>query len=86
VHKAYVDNLVISPTSAVVNEIPSGLVNGVNATFTSEFDFIPESVEVKVSGVWLTLLQDYNTSGNRTINLFASPLPGENITINYTKL
>jgi hypothetical protein len=69
----------------VVGETPTGAVNGSNATFTSLFAFAPETVEVFISGFRLTLLADYNTSGNRTITLFASPITGELVRINYIK-
>ena len=70
----------------VFNEIPAGAVNGSNATFTSLNPFLIETLEVFVNGVKLTKLQDYNTSGNSTITLYASPGINETITINYVKL
>ncbi len=74
-----------STSDFVFNETPSGLVNGSNATFMSAFDFIPETVEVFI-GIKLKKPDDFNTSGNRTITLYQSPLSGENILINYIKL
>ncbi len=56
----------------VYNETPTGAVNGSNATFLSEFDFVPGSVEVFIA-IKLKPLEDYNTSGNRTITLYLSP-------------
>lgn len=70
----------------VLNEIPSGLTNGSNAIFLTSEDFIPETVQVFAGVARLSLLDDYNTSGNRTITLFQSPLTGENIRVSYIKL
>lgn len=69
----------------VVGETPSGTVNGSNATFTTAFDFVPESVEVFVETCRLCLLEDYNTSGTNTIQFYVSPLAGEKIRVNYQK-
>lgn len=69
----------------VVGEIPTGTVDGSNATFTTAFDFVPESVEVFLETCRLGLLDDYNTSGTRTIIFYVSPLAGEKIKINYLK-
>lgn len=69
----------------VVNETPTGDINGFNALFLSQFDFKPESVEVWISGFKLALLHDYNTNGTRTVMLYSSPLPGELLLINYTR-
>lgn len=69
----------------VIGETPIGLVDGSNATFTSAFDFVPESVEVFVETCRMALLDDYITAGTRTITFYVSPLSGEKIKINYTK-
>lgn len=87
---------VVAPINAVINlggrggewvigETPTGAVNGSNATFTSEFDFVPESVEVFDTGVRVALLDDYTTTGNRTIQMTQSPTVGGKIRINYLK-
>lgn len=70
----------------VFNEIPAGAVNGSNVNFTSLNPFLIETLEVFMNGVKLNKLQDYNTMGNSTIILYASPGVNESITINYVKL
>lgn len=70
----------------VLNEVPSGALNGSNATFTSAFNFVPESVEVFINGLKQTIINDYNTSGNTIIVLTFSPASTENIIINYKKV
>lgn len=70
----------------VMGEIPNGLINGGNATFTSQFPFIPEKIIVERNGVTQRKNTDYSTTGNNTINLTFNPETGESILINYIKL
>lgn len=69
----------------VTNETPAGLIDGSNATFTTEFDFVPESVSVWINGLYQKRIADFNTSGLRTITLTASPGTGEHILVNYLR-
>lgn len=71
--------------SKVFNEVPFGDVNGANAIFTSQFNFIPETLSVFLNGMLQKIISDYNTSLNNTINLVNSPESTEHILINYTK-
>ena len=68
----------------VVNEIPSGLINGINNIFITLNAFISESLEVFVNGVKQKIIDDYNVSGQNII-LTHSLNVNENIVINYTK-
>lgn len=70
----------------VIGEVPTGLINGSNATFTTANPFVAGTVEVFVNGLRQTIIVDFNTSGNNTIQLIFSPLTGEVITVNYIKL
>lgn len=76
---------ILVPGSFVVGEVPTGLVNGSNATFTTAFAFIPESVEVKINGLTQKKVTHYNTSGTTTILFTDSPTTGEIILVNYIK-
>lgn len=73
-------------TNMVVGETPSGLVNGSNTAFVTAFSFIPESVEIFMSGVRLSIIADYQTSGTTNISLISAPLTGELIRVNYLKV
>jgi len=75
----------VSGAAWVIEEIPTGLVNGSNATFTSEFDFIPSSLVVTVNGLNNHVLEDYTTVGSDTIQFTTSPETGDNIRISYIK-
>ncbi len=71
--------------NTVVGEIPNGTINGSNATFTTDFDFTPESVLVFRNGLAQYNPTHYTTSGTTTIILNFSPIVGDVITVNYTK-
>lgn len=75
----------IDVSNFVFGETPNGTINGINATFTTDFNFIPETVEVFI-GIRLTVIQDYITIGTNTIQFTSSPLSGENIQVNYVKV
>lgn len=76
---------VFNPENVVIDEEPNGFVNGSNATFTSQFPFVPESVEVFINGLSQRRVVDFNTFGLNTITLSESPTPGESIRINYLR-
>lgn len=69
----------------VVGEIPSGTVDGSNATFITAFEFVPESVDVFINGLKQKKVLHFNTSGTQTIIFSESPLPGDQILVNYLK-
>ncbi len=69
----------------IYGEVPSGAINGSNATFTTAYDFEPETVQVILNGMIQKLVQDYNTVGTQTITLNVSPSSGETLIINYQK-
>jgi hypothetical protein len=75
----------LDPISLVFGEAPTGLIDGVNATFQSQYNFIPESVSVFLNGMRLKVIADYQTSGARTINLNVSPTVAEMIQIDYLR-
>lgn len=72
-------------SSIVVGEIPNGTINGSNATFTTDYDFVPESVLFFRNGLAQYNPTHYTTSGTTTINLNFSPIVGDVLTVNYTK-
>jgi hypothetical protein len=54
----------------IENETPSGTVDGSNATFTSQYNFVPESVEVFINGLKQKPIIHYiNFMGTQTIIL-----------------
>lgn len=80
-------NYVVTPGTGVpsveIIETPTGLINGANATFTTSSNFDISTLQVFLNGFKLKKLADYNTIGNNTINLYISPLTGENLETIY---
>ena len=70
----------------IKGEEPNGIINGVNATFTSRKLFISETVEVYINGLKQMITKDYITTGYNTIILFNSLELIDQISINYTKI
>lgn len=75
-----------SNVDEVKNETPSGLINGINATYTSQYNFVAGTVQVYRNGLRLKQIDDFNTSGNNMILLSISPALGEKLLIDYQKL
>jgi len=71
--------------NTVVGESPNGTINGSNATFTTDFDFVPESVLFFRNGLAQYNPTHYTTSGTTTIILNFSPIVGDVLTVNYNK-
>lgn len=70
----------------VFGETPMGAINGSNATFTTMYSFVPESVRIMVNGIRLKLIDEYTTSGLSTINLQVSPEVNDLILMDYKKI
>jgi hypothetical protein len=67
----------------VIGEEPNGIINGMNATFTTDNGFVPETIQVFVNGVSQTNGIDYTTTGTQTININYSLVVGDIIRVNY---
>ena len=79
-------NQIASPDSLIFNEVPTGVINGVNPIFFSAFNFQPETLQVFIGGLKLQVLVDYNTVNSNKIILYVSPIPEDVLTLNYIKL
>jgi hypothetical protein len=77
--------LTTTGSNQVVQETPNGAINGTNATFTVDFAFDPDTVEVYVNGIHATSGVDYTTSGTLTINFSYSLAVGDVLRVNYKK-
>lgn len=69
----------------VVGEVPNGSINGSNATFTTDYSFVPGSVLVFRNGLAQYSPTHYVTSGTTMIILNFSPIVGDILTVNYIK-
>ena len=70
---------------SVVGEIPNGAIDGSNATFTTDYDFDPNTVLVFYNGLAQYNPTHYTTSGTTTITLNFSPSVGDIFTVNYDR-
>lgn len=69
----------------VYGSSPLGVINGINATFQAQHNFIPETLVVYVNGLRQKIIDDYQTSGTQTVVLSASPVLGENVLFDYIR-
>lgn len=69
----------------IYQEVPSGLLNGINATFITINNFVSGTLELFLNGSLQKIVSDYQLIGNNTILLTNSPFAGEHILINYIK-
>jgi hypothetical protein len=80
----------------VVNEIPTGDKNCINLDYSTDFEFIPNTLEVFLSGIKLEINIDYtenvgnqgftvilNTANGSRLN--KAPMPNESLTVNYSR-
>jgi len=72
-------------SNLILSEIPGGVINGSNATFTTSGNFQPGSLQVFVNGLEQTIVDDFNTTGTNTFLLVSSPNVGEHLLVNYIK-
>lgn len=75
----------LSSGDFVFREVPSGAIDGANATYTTAFSFIPETLEVYYNGVLQKPVNDYIASGGNTITFTFSPESPDTIMVNYIK-
>lgn len=80
------ENIINRPIGAgarIVNEIPTGVINGSNPVFTTSQPFVPESLDITINGLSQKIIIHYQTSGNNTITFIDSPEVGDVILIDY---
>jgi hypothetical protein len=68
------------------NETPSGLINGINATYTSANAFDGSTLEVFRNGIKQKVIEDFNITNSTTFVFLSAPLAGDILLINYSEL
>ena len=68
----------------IFNEIPSGIIDGINSIFNTNFLLVPDTEVVFINGQKQKKPDDYNISG-QTITFTFSPGVSESVAINYIK-
>ena len=76
---------ILDPLMYVIGDVPADVINGSNATFTTTYNFIPESVAVFINGILQKRIQDFNTTGMLTVMLAVSPQVGDIVLVNYLR-
>lgn len=71
--------------AVVLNETPSGVVNGSNATFVTAFNFLPGQIAIRINGLSQRPLVDFTTTGTTTILFTESPLVGDALQVDYLR-
>ena len=69
--------------ASVIGEMPTGAINGSNATFTSLQNFVPLTVDVILNSTIQTYGIDYITTGTNIITLNVAPVGGDILRLNY---
>lgn len=69
----------------VENETPSGVIDGANVVFMTEFKFFAEHVSVYLNGLRLRpgLSNDYIVTSDQSFSMNYAPLPGDQIWVDY---
>lgn len=69
------------------NEIPTGVIDGVNLSYTTQYLFQPSTVKVYLNGLRLSVGvgNDYTIISNNTIVMNYAPLSGDTITLDYAR-
>lgn len=70
----------------VINETPTGTINGTNDTFSTAYNFISGTTEVYLNGVLQIISVNYTEgSGQIIFNAGFEPYTGDYLTINYIR-
>lgn len=75
----------VGGSNAVINEVPTGAINGINTLFTTEFSFKPESTAVYINGLRQILNMHYTESNTSEITIPDGVYTGDILTIDYVK-
>jgi hypothetical protein len=86
VDKEFVERVSSNVSKFIMGEHPVGLVNNLNTTFTTAFEFVPTMIEVFYNGVRqnIGINNDYTEADTTTIVFNFPPKKGI-ITVNYIK-
>jgi len=70
----------------VYNEALTGVINGSNATFTAQSNFVQGSEEIKIRGVTQLRQRDYTLSPPNIVQFTSSPEIGDTLLISYNRI
>jgi hypothetical protein len=70
----------------IFDETPTGLVNGSNLNFQTQFDFQLGGLLVYLNGLRQRDPQDYTETSTQTFSFTQAPLAGDQVRIDYLRL
>ncbi len=74
-----------SRSTEVYGEVPAGVVNGVNATFSTSFSFRANTERLYLNGVRQKRVSDYTVSPPSTVIFVLPPRTNDHILIDYLR-
>lgn len=80
------DALIAAFPKHVVNETPSGLVDGSNVDFTTDYAYKSSTTRLFLNGLRQSDPANYLETGANTLRLQFVPQPGDVLTIDYIQL
>ncbi|GGG28928.1 hypothetical protein GCM10011344_32210 [Dokdonia pacifica] len=66
------------------NNTLTGAIDGSNISFNTPEKFMPNSAEVFLNGIGLSVIDDYTEEGDNSISFIEPPLVGDKIIVRYT--
>lgn len=69
----------------VFGEIPSGAINGVNATFVTTYPFRTNSERLYLNGVRQKRVDDYTVSSPTTVVFVLPPKTNDHVLVDYAR-
>jgi hypothetical protein len=74
-----------SRSTEVYGEVPSGFVNGVNATFLTAFSFRSNSERLYLNGVRQKRINDYTVIPPATLVFVLAPRTNDHVLVDYLR-
>lgn len=73
----------LAPSSIVWKEIPTGLVNGVNTTYTTAQGYVSNTLQLFINGVANSGMTTETSPGSGGFTVTPAPLTGDNLSVQY---
>jgi hypothetical protein len=70
----------------VYNEVPTGLIDGINANYTTAFDYIANKIEIYLDGMRMQRGVDWVETGSDTFQFTTPPAVSQILLVDYLKL
>jgi hypothetical protein len=71
--------------SSVFGEVPGGSIDGANKNYGTLYPFSAGLLAVYLNGLRQRHPDDYSETGSQSFQMLAAPLPGDSISVDYTR-